>query len=111
MATDLVIKGRAFHHCVEVDWSKTAVQDGFVSYSFENSELIGLEAITIRANKQVRSSDEMATSFSLPVVAVYIRSGVSRSIFKVARRDYDNYRRLVDNLNEAGCWRLVAVST
>lgn len=40
MGTDPVLTALAFHRCGEVDWSKTAVRDGFVAYDFPTGEVL-----------------------------------------------------------------------
>lgn len=77
MGTNPVMKLMALHRCREVDWDRKSVRDGFVSYKFETGEVIGLEAQTVPANERVRSSDESPKFFTLPVVPVYFRCGVS----------------------------------
>lgn len=56
----------------------------------------------ISANKQVRSSDDAPTSFTLPAVPIYFHPGVLRTTFTVVRRDDDRYRDPAENPEEAG---------
>lgn len=42
MRTDSVMIAMALHRCGEIDWSRTAVRDGFAAYNFESGAVIGL---------------------------------------------------------------------
>lgn len=97
MGTDPVMTAMSFYRYGEVDRGRMAVQDEFVSYKFKTGEVIGSEARTIPNNKRVRREGEPPTSFTLPPMPFFFRSGVSGPPL---RRYYYIYRGLVDTTDQ-----------
>lgn len=63
-----VLTGMAFHQCSEVDWEKSAVRDGFVSYDFRTGEVDGLDEESILAAERIKSNDGATSSVVFPAI-------------------------------------------
>lgn len=82
MGTGPVLTALAFHRCGEVDWEKTVVKDGFVSYDFPTVEVYGLSEETVHEKKRIRGVDGVPTtvtvtrSYDLPYRCIACSLGV-----------------------------------
>lgn len=62
-----------------MDRSKTALEDGFVSYEFQNGEIFDFKAEAARAGKRVRDTSALLTSVHLSVIPVVYQEGALRA--------------------------------
>lgn len=58
----------AAHKCSEIDFTKTALQDGFLSYDIKNGKIPDLEEEDVLAGKHARGTSVISTSVILPAV-------------------------------------------
>lgn len=71
-------------------------------YDFESGEGIRVEEDAVQGSKQIRGSDNVATSVTLSAVSLYFRADTSQVALKTLRLDYDTYCGLPDKPSEAG---------
>lgn len=92
MSTDPPQKAPLLHQCSDEDWTETSLEDGFVSYDFENGEILDLEEVVLPAGKQARGASAASTSVHLPAIFVVYRKRVLGVSLESVQSDYDEYR-------------------
>lgn len=68
----------AIRLCAPIDWTKTAIQDGFVSYDFTNGQVLYLEEVVVPAVGPPRGATLTPRPANLPATHFVYRVGVSR---------------------------------
>lgn len=84
----------AIHRYSKVNWTKTALEDGFLSFDFESGRVFYLEDEVVTADKCARGTSVTSTSFHIPAIPVLYRDGVPRVILESVKRDHDEYHEM-----------------
>lgn len=100
MGTDPVQTDLVIHRCLEIYWTKTALQDGFVLYDFKNGKVFDLEEKVVPAGRHACSARVTSTSVNLPAIPVLYQTRVSLVNLKSLHRDYGEYRVVSSGPNE-----------
>lgn len=87
--------------CSGVDWTKTALEYGFLSYDFENGKIFDLDEKIAPPGKRSRDASATSTSVCLPASPVLSQGGLSPGSLKSVKRDHGEYRGLQSCCNEA----------
>lgn len=98
---DLVRTFLVIHPCSKIDWTKTALQHGFVSYGLENGEVFDFEKEAVPGGKHPRGASVTSMSVNLIAIPVVYRDVVSRVSLKLVQLVYDEYRIEHSSCNEA----------
>lgn len=79
MSTVPVRTSLTIHQCSKIDWTKTALQGGFVWCDFENGKVFDLEEELVPAGKRACGANVTSSSVNLPAIPIVFREGVSRA--------------------------------
>lgn len=77
MDTDQVETALKIHQCSEIDWTKVALKDGFLSYEIKNSEVFDLKEEAVTAGRRARGVSVTSTSVNPPAIPVVHQNEVS----------------------------------
>lgn len=84
-----------------MDCSKTGLEDRLASSDFENGEMFDLEEEVVSAGKRDHGVSATSTSIHLTASAVLYEEGVSRVSLKSVQSNFDEYREVLSDPNEA----------
>lgn len=76
VGTDPVRTALAIHQYSEIDWTKIALQDGFVSYDCDSGEVYNLADEVVPAGKRGRGTSVASRYVTLTAIPVVYRDGV-----------------------------------
>lgn len=84
LCTDPILRILVFRRCDEVDCTRAALRNAYVSCYFQKGSVIGTKAEAIQATKQVRGINNVLTFATLPAMSVCFSANVVLVVLGVA---------------------------
>lgn len=101
MCSDHVLVFLVILHCKEVNRTRMALREGFISNEVESGEMLQLSQKIVPTSNRVRSPSMTIAPVNMLPIPILYRSGISRVTLESVRRNYKENRGVRCNPNAA----------